>query len=245
MRLSERFLLADVRLDWDLDRTGTTGWIHPDGMVGVMPMPDGLWRVIAYDPGRADRPTDAQILTRLRRILPERTGRDVHVTAAEWLSMFSVHRRLADTYRRGRVFLAGDAAHTHAPFGGQGMLTGLGDAENLAWKLALVVDRRAEPALLDTYEAERRPLATEVLRGTSFATKINVAQSPVGRMIRDHVVVPLANRPSSLRRHLRPGDRVPGIPGAELAGGWALVSADDAHGLRHWLQSALTTGSVR
>lgn len=252
VRLTERFLLADVRLDWDLDRSGTTGWIHPDGMVGVMPMPDGLWRVIAYDPGRAaDRPTDAQILARLQHILPERTGRDVHATSAQWLSMFSVHRRLAETYRRGRIFLVGDAAHTHAPFGGQGMLTGLGDAENLVWKLASVVTGRAAPALLDTYEAERRPLATDVLRGTSFATRVNVAQSRAGRLIRDRVIVPLVNLPpvqrwltyqtsqlwvsyrngplaqrSSPLRRLRPGDRVPGITGAELEGGWALVSAE-------------------
>ena len=252
VKLSERFLLADVRLDWDLDRTGTTGWIHPDGMIGAMPMPGGLWRIIAYDPaGAAEKPTEEQILARLRGLLPERTGRDVHVEDAVWLSMFQVHRRLADTYRRGRLLLAGDAAHTHAPFGGQGMLTGLGDAENLAWKLALVVDGRANAALLDTYEAERRPLATEVLRGTSAVTKVNIAQSPVGRFVRDRLVVPLVNRPwvqrwvtyqtsqlwvsyrkgplaerSSPLRKPRPGDRIAGLSGAELRGRWALLSGD-------------------
>ena len=81
VKLSERFLLADVRLDWDLDRSGTTGWIHPYGMIGVMPMPDDsgrLWRVIAYDPGQPnDKPTEQEILDGLMRILPERTGRDV------------------------------------------------------------------------------------------------------------------------------------------------------------------------
>ncbi|MDA4107368.1 oxygenase [Mycobacterium holsaticum DSM 44478] len=196
VKLSERFLLADVGLDWNLDRSGTTGWIHPDGMIGAMPMPDDLWRVIAYDPGQpTEKPTDAEILARLQRILPERTGHEVRVTATEWLSMFQVHRRLADTYRRGRVLIAGDAAHTHAPFGGQGMLTGFGDVENLAWKLALVVGRRADAALLDTYEAERRPLATEVLRDTSAITKVNIAQGPVGRFLRDRVMVPLVNLP--------------------------------------------------
>ncbi|MGV0875343.1 FAD-dependent monooxygenase [Mycolicibacterium sp. XJ879] len=195
-KLTERFLLADVALDWDLDRSGTTGWIHPDGMLGVMPMPGDMWRVIAYDPGQpAEKPTDEQILDRLQHILPERSGRDVRVTGTEWLSMFQVHRRLADTYRRGRVLIAGDAAHTHAPFGGQGMLTGLGDVENLAWKLALVIGGRADAALLDTYQAERRPLATEVLRDTSAVTKINIAQGPVGRFLRDRVVLPLLSLP--------------------------------------------------
>jgi 2-polyprenyl-6-methoxyphenol hydroxylase-like FAD-dependent oxidoreductase len=200
VKLSERFLLADVRLDWDLDRSGTTGWINPTGMIGVMPMPDGMWRVFAYDPGRADeKPTEDEILARLERILPERTGREVRILDTGWLSVFTVHRRLADAYRRGRVLIAGDAGHTHAPFGGQGMLTGLGDVENLAWKLALVCDSRADAALLDTYEAERRPLATEVLRNTSAVTKMNVAQGRVGRFIRDRIVAPVFNVPALQR----------------------------------------------
>ncbi|MGI5187395.1 FAD-dependent monooxygenase [Promicromonospora sp. CA-289599] len=226
VRLSERFLLADLHLDWDADRTGTSGWVHPTGMLGAMPMPDDegrgdLWRLIAYDPasaelertadasvpgtagepraadayGRRSRLTEEQILDRFRAILPERTGRDVRILDSEWLSEFTIHRRLADRYRRGRVLIAGDAAHAHAPFGGQGMLTGLGDAENLAWKLALVAHDRAADALLDTYEAERRPLATDVLRGTANVTRVNVARSPVGRFLRDQVLIRLFNQP--------------------------------------------------
>jgi 2-polyprenyl-6-methoxyphenol hydroxylase-like FAD-dependent oxidoreductase len=198
VRLSERFLLADLRLDWDLDRSGTTGWIHPTGMLGAMPMPDpdgrnDLWRLIAYDPGYDDKPSESEILERFRTILPERSERAVGIGDAEWLSLFTVHRRLADSYRQGRILLAGDAAHAHAPFGGQGMLTGVGDAENLAWKLALVVTGLAGDGLLDTYQAERRPLATDVLRGTSTVTRINVASNPLGRFLRDRVVVKLFN----------------------------------------------------
>ncbi|KUH64649.1 oxygenase [Mycolicibacterium novocastrense] len=253
VRLTERFLLADLRIDWDLDRSGTTGWLHQDGMLGAMPMPDGLWRIIAYDPHSGpQKPTDEEILARLNRIIPQRTGRSAPIEHAEWLSLFSVHRRLATTYRRGRVLIAGDAAHTHAPFGGQGMLTGLGDAENLAWKLALVTAGIADERLLDTYEAERRPLATEVLRNTSAVTKVNVAQSRIGRFVRDRVVVPVMNLPAvqrwvtyrtsqlwvSYRRGpladrslrlsgLRPGDRVPGLSGHELRGRWGLLGADE------------------
>lgn len=200
-RLSERFLLADAHLEIDLDRTGTSGWIGPAGLLGLMPMPDpdgrgaqdrgDLWRVFAYDPdGESERRLSPdEVLTRVTEILPERTGRAVTVRDAVWLSDFTIHRRLADHYRAGRMLIAGDAAHAHAPFGGQGMLTGLGDAENLAWKLALVVDGTADGALLDTYEAERRPLATDVLRGTSAVTKIDVARSPLGRFLRDRVLI--------------------------------------------------------
>ncbi|MBY0288683.1 MAG: FAD-dependent monooxygenase [Mycobacteriaceae bacterium] len=200
VKLSERFLLADVALDWDMDRSGTTGWIHPSGLIGVMPMPGGLWRVFAYDPGQSsEKPAEPEILARVQQILPQRTGRDVHVLEAEWLSMFTVHRGLADAYRRGRVLIAGDAGHIHAPFGGQGMLTGLGDVENLAWKLALVVDDRANTTLLDTYEAERRPLATEVLRGTSAVTRVNVAQGRLVRFIRDRIAPPIFSIPALQR----------------------------------------------
>nr|CRL78098.1 oxygenase [Mycolicibacterium komanii] len=253
VRLTERFLLADLRIGWDLDRSGTTGWIHPDGMLGAMPMPGGAWRIIAYDPQSGpEKPSQDEILARLKRIIPERTGRAAPIEQADWLSMFSVHRRLATTYRRGRVLIAGDAAHTHAPFGGQGMLTGLGDAENLAWKLALVTAGIADERLLDTYEAERRPLATEVLRSTSAVTKVNVVQSRIGRFIRDRLVVPMMSLPPvqrwvtyrtsqlwvSYRRGplanrslrvsgVRPGDRVPDFAGGELDGRWGLIGADD------------------
>lgn len=254
VKLGERFLLADVTLDWDLDRSGTSGWIHPDGMLGVMPMPDGQWRVIAYDPdGLSERPTDIEMLRRLEHILPDRTGRQVRIVDAGWLSTFRVHRRLADTYRRSRVFLAGDAAHTHAPFGGQGMLTGLGDAENLVWKLAAVIGGHARDALLATYESERRPLATDVLRSTSAVTKVNVADRGAVRFLRDRILVPVMNLAWVQRRityqtsqlwvnyrrgplaersllgpRPRQGDRVAGVSGTQLRGGWGLLSDDPA-----------------
>ncbi|NUR84659.1 MAG: FAD-dependent oxidoreductase, partial [Nonomuraea sp.] len=197
VKLSERFLLVDARLDTDLGREGTSGWVHPDGMLGAMPMPGGLWRLIAYDAAFRDpRPGQERIAERMAQILPLRTGRPgTRLVEATWASLFSVHRRLAGSYRSGRVLLAGDAAHVHAPFGGQGMLTGLGDAENLAWKLALVVQGVAGAGLLDTYQAERRPLAEQVLRGSTAVTKVNIASSAFGRFLRDHVLVPVFNRP--------------------------------------------------
>ncbi|MHC9291803.1 FAD-dependent oxidoreductase [Mycobacterium sp. LTG2003] len=237
VKLTERFLLADIHLDWDLDRGGTSGWIHPDGVIGAMPMPssgtDNLWRLFVYDPSLREKPSEPEILERVKQVLPQRTGRNVRIGDAEWLSVFTVHRRLADTYRRGRILIAGDAAHVHAPFGGQGMLTGIGDAENLAFKLALVARDRAADTLIDTYEAERRPLATEVLRGTSAVTRVNVASNPAGRFVRDHVATRIFGLAAVQRwttytasqlwvsyrkgplggrgRKPRPGDRIPDL----------------------------------
>ncbi|BCJ39274.1 oxygenase [Actinocatenispora thailandica] len=229
VRISERFLLADVHAGWPVERSGGHGWIHPDGPLFAVPMrevgrADDLWRLMAYDPApeKADDPHgDEQILDRFRQLLPERTGRtDIELGATAWTSVFRVHRRLADSYRRGRVFLVGDAAHVHSPLGGQGMVTGIGDAENLAWKLALVVAGRAAPALLDSYQAERRPLATEVLRRTTTATRLQVGQGALMRALRDRVLVPAASLPAVQRRASRVASQLwVGYRRGPLAGG--------------------------
>ena len=185
--LIERFLVADVRADLPLARDAVTTWLQGDRMIALFPLPGGdLWRVLAPVPEDSD--PDVSTLLAERAGLPP-------IRSREWTSFFRIHRRLADTYRRGTVLLAGDAAHIHSPMGGQGMNTGLGDAENLAWKLALVVHGRAGDALIDTYEAERRPIATEVLGNTSSMTSVMLGRTPAERIMRDHVVVPLMNRP--------------------------------------------------
>jgi 4,5-epoxidase len=233
----EQFLLADVHLDWARDRSMSIGWFHRDGVLLAIPMRDtggagDLWRLMADVPP-ADQRLDAdQIVARFERLLGERAGEaTVRIRDAVWTSVFRIQHRLASTYRRGRILLAGDAAHIHSPIGGQGMNTGIGDAENLAWKLALVLHGRAGVDLLDTYTAERRPLAAEVLRTTTANTRILVAEGHVARFVRDRLFVPLLNLPAVQRqasrtasqlgvtyrrgplggrgRPPRPGDRVP------------------------------------
>jgi hypothetical protein len=93
------------------------------------------------------------------------------ISDLRWSSMFRISMRLAQAYRRGRVFIAGDAAHIHPPTGGQGMNTGIQDAYNLAWKLKLVLDGTAGERLLDSYEAERRPVGAEVIARTRAASE--------------------------------------------------------------------------
>ena len=196
--IADHFLLGDVRMGWSVDRSGSHGWTHPEGMLAAMPMPgrEDLWRLLAYLPGESPgRLDDREILERLRAIVRRRTGRaDATIHDAVWLSVFQIHRRLADSYRAGRVLLAGDAAHIHSPMGGQGMLTGIGDAENLAWKLALVV-RGAVPALLDTYQDERRPVAADVVRGTSAHTRFNTGTGPLVTFVRERIAAPLLDLP--------------------------------------------------
>jgi 2-polyprenyl-6-methoxyphenol hydroxylase-like FAD-dependent oxidoreductase len=125
-----------------------------------------LFQLQAPIPLEGDVDLSAEGLTRM---VAERTGRnDIAVQSVSWASAFNMNARLADRYRAGRVFLAGDAAHTHPPTGGQGLNTSIQDAYNLGWKLAAVIGG-APDILLDSYEEERRPIAASML---GLATKL-------------------------------------------------------------------------
>jgi 2-polyprenyl-6-methoxyphenol hydroxylase-like FAD-dependent oxidoreductase len=104
----------------------------------------------------------------------------ITVERVNWFSTYQVHHRVADHFQRSRAFLLGDAAHIHSPVGGQGMNTGIGDAVNLAWKLAAVLHGRAEPSLLDTYEPERIAFARRLVASTD--RRCAACASPAGRV---------------------------------------------------------------
>jgi 2-polyprenyl-6-methoxyphenol hydroxylase-like FAD-dependent oxidoreductase len=112
----------------------------------------------------------------------------IDVKCVNWLSTYRVHHRVADHFRSGRAFLLGDAAHIHSPVGGQGMNTGIGDAVNLAWKLAAVLHGRAEPSLLDTYEPERIAFAQRLVATTDRAFTGITSRGAVARLVRLHIV---------------------------------------------------------
>ncbi|MFI6040997.1 FAD-dependent monooxygenase [Nocardia sp. NPDC051321] len=137
------------------------------GMVMAMPLGSGVDRVVACEHGTpvVERGVEvgfAELAAAWERI----TGESIAHGRADWASSFSDATRQASEYRRGRVFLAGDAAHIHLPAGGQGLSTGVQDAANLGWKLGAVVRGLAEPELLDTYHAERHPVGARLLDNT-------------------------------------------------------------------------------
>ncbi|MFD2083484.1 FAD-dependent monooxygenase [Actinopolymorpha cephalotaxi] len=141
------------------------GWNRTEvGMVVHGPVP-GRILTVEFDGPPADRDlpvTREELETSLRRV----SGQDVRITAVRSATRFTDNARQATSYRQGRVLVAGDAAHVHSPFGGQGLNLGIGDAVNLGWKLAAVVRGRAGIDLLDTYTAERHPIAARVLEIT-------------------------------------------------------------------------------
>jgi 2-polyprenyl-6-methoxyphenol hydroxylase-like FAD-dependent oxidoreductase len=133
---------------------------------GAMPIGDGLHRVIVPAAEVSEDRTAGPSIEELREQLRAVAGTDFGVHSPRWLSRFGDATRLAERYRDGRVLLAGDAAHIHPPTGGQGLNLGLQDAVNLGWKLAAAVSGWAPAGLLDSYQAERRPVAVDVLDNT-------------------------------------------------------------------------------
>ncbi|HEY5856919.1 MAG TPA: rifampin monooxygenase [Aldersonia sp.] len=133
---------------------------------GVGPIGNGRYRAVVPAEGVAEDRAVAPTFEEFREQLEAVAGTDFGVHSPRWLSRFGDGTRLAERYRSGRVLLAGDAAHTHPPVGGQGLNLGIQDAFNLGWKLAAAVDGWAPEGLLDSYETERRPVAADVLDNT-------------------------------------------------------------------------------
>jgi 2-polyprenyl-6-methoxyphenol hydroxylase-like FAD-dependent oxidoreductase len=154
---------------------------------------------------RQESIADREVLTwnDVSRTVIDRLG--VSVDRVNWFSTYHVHHRVADRFRQGRVFLLGDAAHIHSPVGGQGMNTGIGDAVNLAWKLADVLHQRSEPSLLDTYAPERIAFAQRLVATTDRAFTLVTSPGRIARVVRTSVVprlLPVLFRSTTVRRFM-------------------------------------------
>ncbi|MGY1778258.1 FAD-dependent monooxygenase [Geodermatophilus sp. SYSU D00804] len=162
------FVFADVDADTDLPPDTVRLFASPEGISGLFPLPGERVRLmfLVAPPAEGVSPT----LELVQALADRRMEGRVAVHRARWLTFFEVHHGQVPRYRHGRVLLAGDAAHVHSPAGGQGMNTGMQDAAGLAWRLALVARGRAGAALLDSYDAERRPVGAAVIRETTALT---------------------------------------------------------------------------
>ena len=143
---------------------------------GAMPLGDGVYRVLVPAEGVAEDRAVPPTLDEFKQQLHAYAGTDFGVHSPRWLSRFGDATRLAERYRTDRVFLAGDAAHIHPPTGGQGLNLGIQDAFNLGWKLAAAINGWAPEWLLDSYEAERRPVAADVLNTTRAMMELMAAE---------------------------------------------------------------------
>lgn len=168
----------------------------PGGMVMVAPLEGGVNRITIHEdhappPDDAGDPTFTELADTWLRL----TGESIHSGSARWVSSFTDSARQASEYRRGRVLVAGDAAHIHLPAGAQGLSVGVQDAVNLGWKLAATVRGWAPGGLLDTYHQERHPVGTRVLRNTRAQGLLYLSgdeMEPLRSVLRELVTIPEA-----------------------------------------------------
>ncbi|HMO28150.1 FAD-dependent monooxygenase [Enterovirga sp.] len=163
------FLLADCKVDGPLEPGPVTLFLNGLDVAGYFPLRGRDYgRVLALeppteaDPSLASQGSSPVDLSEVETCFRAAAGPAFSLRDPLWTSRYRIHHRGVDRYGAGRVFVAGDAAHIHSPVGGQGMNTGLQDAANLAWKIALAIKAGAPPALLDSYDAERRPVGRKV-----------------------------------------------------------------------------------
>lgn len=197
----EKLIQADVRVKFPFPVPDDEAmvFVSQHGVAGFLPvLQEGRYRLILMDP-----PEEAlhpgPTLLHFQSIVSQRCPEGVSVSEPAWMIGFGVHSRIVPNYRSGRVFLAGDAAHIHSPAGAQGLNLGVSDAFNLAWKLALVIRGAAYPSLLDSYHAERHPVANTIVRSTDLATRgmlhILSLRSPLAQSLRNELVAFLVSQP--------------------------------------------------
>jgi 2-polyprenyl-6-methoxyphenol hydroxylase-like FAD-dependent oxidoreductase len=188
----EGALLADVRVNSSVPVNEARVHIDRRGVVTMFPMSRELRRVVVIAPNEP-LPRTATRAWLQQRLAQARYGSTTIEEEPSWSSYFHAHHRISRHMRRGNIFLAGDAAHTHSPVGGQGMNIGLHDAWNLGWKLSHVLSGAASESLLDTYELERLSVAGEVVRRTDTLTRALAHPHPIARFGRE-LFAPLAAR---------------------------------------------------
>ncbi|SBT42718.1 FAD-dependent monooxygenase [Micromonospora auratinigra] len=266
-RFPQLFMLGDVDVDWDMPDGHLLRFLHEtdgrmDGMLVCVPLRGAhRYRIATLAPPRffaqtggqdappgfseeLAEPTLADVQAALDRLAPPGT----RASNLRWSSVFRISHGIVDRYRDGRVFVAGDAAHLHPPAGGQGMNTGIQDAWNLAWKLALAVRGIAAPGLLDSYETERRPEGEEIVgRAVRMAFTDELDRADLERqflqemsMLLSYAGSPLVGEsvtdPEALRGGPAAGDRAPDVEGLRRPGvGHPLRLRELTRGTRHTL----------
>jgi 2-polyprenyl-6-methoxyphenol hydroxylase-like FAD-dependent oxidoreductase len=191
--LKSDWILADVHMTgYPFPDSDVSVYWHRDGAFVIFPISPGRYRVIADLPpvGAENPPTPT--LEEVQTIIDRRGPSGLKAFDPIWLAGFRINGRKVSDYRSGRVFLLGDAAHVHSPAGGQGMNTGMQDAFNLAWKLALVINNSSDEHLLDSYSVERSAVGDQVLKMVATLTTVGTMKNPVAQTLRNlagHIIL--------------------------------------------------------
>ncbi|KAF3903768.1 hypothetical protein ABW20_dc0104830 [Dactylellina cionopaga] len=181
---AQRFFVADVEGEVSVGLEDVNICVNADDFCLLFGMPNGRIRLAGWAPeeGVAETFTFSDVEESVKR----NTGATIN--KVHWFSTYKVHHGVAGSFRDRRVFICGDAAHVHSPVGGQGMNTGLGDATNIAWKIAAVLAGKVSPDVLDTYQTERRPFAERLVNTTDKVFSVATNKGILGRMLRTVVL---------------------------------------------------------
>jgi 2-polyprenyl-6-methoxyphenol hydroxylase-like FAD-dependent oxidoreductase len=194
------FFVADTEATGSMVPDEVNVYLWQDGFHLLFPMRGkDHWRIVGILPPPLRHRDDITFETVIPSLRKE-AGAGLSFEACTWFSTYRIHHRSASRFRDRRCFLLGDAAHIHSPVGAQGMNTGLQDAYNLAWKLALVVKGRADAALLDSYEEERVPVARRLLNTTDRAFRLVVSDSRLAGLLRTKIIARIAALAMSVDR---------------------------------------------
>ena len=191
---SRMFYVADVEIDWKFSHDALHGCLARHAVVAFFPMPGGekRWRIVGAFPEEFAKDEGEVLYEEIEARIKEESEIDLDITNVYWFSTYKVHTRHVEKFSSGRCFLAGDSAHIHTPAGGQGMNTGIQDAYNLAWKLALVLRGSAAASILDTYNEERLPNAKRLVQSTDRMFNIVAGTDWFVNVIRTTVFPPMA-----------------------------------------------------
>lgn len=187
------FYVADVWIDWKFSHDSLHVCLAPNGVVAFFPLPgERRWRIVGAFPEDVDKDEGEVLYDEIEARIKEEANLHLDITQVDWFSTYKVHTRHVDRFASGRCFVAGDAAHIHTPAGGQGMNTGIQDAYNLAWKLALVLKNGAKEKILESYNEERLPNAKRLTATTDRMFNLAAGKDWYIGLIRTTLFPPLA-----------------------------------------------------
>ena len=214
------FVLADVHMDWPLSRDEVTLFYSPEGLVVVAPLPEDHFRIVATMDDAPESPSADVMQSLLDQRGP--TINPGHIREVVWSSRFHIHHRVAQTPRKGRILLCGDAAHVHSPAGGQGMNTGIQDAISLAQALLKTI-KDGDETRLDSWANERHRIASNVVAMTDRITRVATMKSRTGQTLRNAAILFAAHLPpvrAALARQLAERER----PRRSDLAGWPMTA---------------------
>ena len=186
------FFVADVEMTGNMIADEVNVYLFRDGFHLLFPMRGkDHWRIVGILPQELRDKSDLKFEAVIPSLRSE-AGDALSIKSSSWFSTYRIHHRRAERFQDRRCFLLGDAAHIHSPVGAQGMNTGLQDAYNLAWKLALVVKNQAKPTLLESYAQERVPVAAALLEGTDRGFRLVVSDSWLAGLLRTKILARIA-----------------------------------------------------